>query len=112
MLDLAAHSYPAVVHKVVEHSGLGEKVKAIVRNKLLSRDKGLRKKSFTKFHQVVDELMHDTSKAEKVREQNDKLLKMSGKDAKLSGNDKLAWISGKGASDDVKVRYAIINLFL
>merc|ERR1719278_711643 len=46
LLDMVAHSYPAVVHKVVENSKTNEKVKAVLRNKLLSRDKGLRKKSY------------------------------------------------------------------
>ena len=111
LLDMVAHSYPAVVHKVVESSKTSEKVKAILRNKLLFRDKGLRKKSYN-FGDVVDDLLHEKSKAERIKEQNDKLLKMTGKEAKLSGNDKLAWISGKGASDQVAVRNSIIKALI
>ena len=111
LLDLPSHSFPAVVHKVVEHSGLSEKQKAVLRNKLLTRDKNIRKKSI-RFGDVVEDLMNDKAKAEKVKEQNDKLLRMSGKEAKMTRNDKLAWISGKGAEDQVAVKDDRIELVL
>ena len=65
-----------------------------------------------RFGDVVEDLINDKAKAEKVKEQNDKLLRMSGKEAKMSGNDKLAWISGKGAEDQVAVRDDRIELVL
>ena len=90
---------------MVESCGRSEKVKAVLRNKLLMRDKNLRKKTF-KFGDVVEELISEKSKNEKAKEQNDKLLRMAGKETQISGNDKLAWIAGKGATDQVSVIYS------
>jgi metal-responsive CopG/Arc/MetJ family transcriptional regulator len=99
-----------VVNKLVECCGRSEKVKAVLRNKLLMRDKNLRKKTF-KFGDVVEELISEKSKNEKAKEQNDKLLRMAGKETQMSGNDKLAWIAGKGATDQVTVINNIIRKF-
>ena len=81
---------------MVENTKLNEKEKAVLRNKLLLRDKGLRKKSF-RFGDVVDNIINDTSKAEKAKEKNEKLLKLTGKDVQLSTN-------GKEPGDHVSVR--------
>ena len=75
------------------------------------RDKNLRTKSF-KFGDVVGEMMHEKAKAEKANAQNEKLLRMAGKETKMSGNDKLAWISGKGPSDQVTVGNKMLRLVL
>ena len=111
LLDLPADIYSEVVNKVVDSSGLSEKVKAILRNKLLMRDKNVRKKNF-KFGDVVDELVHEKAKAEKANAQNEKLLRMAGKETKMSGNDKLAWISGKGPTDQVTVGNNMLKFVL
>ena len=103
LLDLAANSFPVVVQKLIENTKISEKDKAVFRTKLLLRDKGLQKKSW-KFGDVVDNLIHETSKAEKAKEENEKLLKLTGKDAELSTN-------GKGAGDQVEVIGKIIRIF-
>ena len=94
LLDLAANSFPIFVEKLIGNTKISEKDKAFFRTKLLLRDKGLHKKSL-KFGEVVDNLLHDTSKADKAKEENEKLLKLTGKDTQLSMN-------GKG--DQVEVR--------
>jgi len=100
LLDLPANNYAAVINKVMDSFTLNLKVKAILRKNLLMRDKNLRKKSF-KFGAVVDELMSDKAKMEKMKEQNENLLRAAGKEGNDSKNNKLAWISGKGPNDQV-----------
>ena len=56
------------------------------------RDRNLRKKSF-KFGDVVEELISEKSKNEKAKEQNDKLLRMAGKETQVSGNDQVEVIN-------------------
>ena len=102
VLDSPARNFAAVVHKVVDSCGLNEKMKAILRKNLLFRDKNLRKKSFN-FGAVVDDLMSDKAKMEKMKDQNEKMLHMAGKDKQMSGNNKQSWISGKGPTDQVTV---------
>ena len=103
LLDIAAPNFTSVVNKMIDTCGKSEKVKAVLRNKLLLRDKAVRRKSY-KFGAVVDDMMNDKLRAEKAKEQNDKLLRMAGKETKVSGNEKLAWIAGKGSTDQVAVK--------
>ena len=103
VLDSPARNFATVVNKVVDSCGLNERMKAILRKNLLWRDQNVRKKSLN-FGAVVEDLMSEKAKMEKLKEQNEKLLRMAGKERKLSGNDKLAWISGKGPTDQVTVR--------
>ena len=93
LLDSPARNFTEVIHQVVDSCGLSEKVKAALRKNLLLRDQNLTKKSF-KFGAALEDLVHDKAKTDKLKEENEKLLLMAGKDKQ---------ISGKGATDQVTV---------
>ena len=102
-LDSPLLTYSALVNKIVDGCGKGEKVKAALKKKLMLRDKNVRKKS-NKW-----DITNDQFKEEKTKEQNDKLLRITGKEEKMHPNEKLAWISGKAPSDQVNVRVNFIE---